>query len=409
MTSTKRIAILTGGGDVPGLNMCLKCLVYRTIDLGFEPIGIRKGWEGLINYNPNNPSTYSEHFIELTKNMVRPIDRTPGSFLHSSRLDPRQTPRHMVPDFLLNLKKNSQDLTDHIKTVIERLGYQGLIVIGDDDTLHYSAYLSQMGVPVVAIPKTIHNNIHGTDYTLGFSTGLARGVAFIHELRAMAGSREQTVVVETFAAKSGYSTLLMAYLSGVDRVLIPEVRYDPEQLARLVTQDKHQTPANYAVVLVCDGSLPTSEKMEKYAHLVSTNTEVESLGISNGEKTSKDKLSASEQELAGKKWVGSGMIAARLLSFITGEEVFIQSLTYLLRTGSPDGQDLLGGMNFAIAAARLVAEGQYGRMTAFVKNKMWTDVDLKNAMEGTRTVDIDSWYDKGNYEPKLSLIWAVED
>ncbi len=409
MTSTKRIAILTGGGDVPGLNMCLKCLVYRTIDLGFEPIGIRKGWEGLINYNPNNPSTYSEHFIELTKNMVRPIDRTPGSFLHSSRLDPRQTPRHMVPDFLLNLKKKSQDLTDHIKSVIEILGYQGLIVIGDDDTLHYSAYLSQMGVPVIAIPKTIHNNIHGTDYTLGFSTGLARGVAFIHELRALAGSREQTVVVETFTAKSGYSTLLMAYLSGVDRVLIPEVRYDPEQLSRLVTQDKHQTPANYAVVLVCDGSLPTSEKMEKYAHLISTNGEIEASGISDDDRTSKNNLSASEHALAGKKLVGSGMIAARLLSFITGEDVFLQSLTYLLRTGSPDGQDLLGGMNFAIAAARLVAEGKYGRMTAFVKNKMWTDVDLKIAMEGTRTVDIDSWYDKSNYEPKLSLIWAVED
>jgi len=409
MTSTKRIAILTGGGDVPGLNMCLKCLVYRTIDLGFEPIGIRKGWEGLINYDPNNPSTYSENFIELTKNMVRPIDRTPGSFLHSSRLDPRQTPRHKVPDFLLNLKKDTQDLTDHIRTVVERLGYQSIIVIGDDDTLQYSAYLSQMGVPVVAIPKTIHNNIHGTDYTLGFSTGLARGVAFIHELRALAGSREQTVVVETFTPKSGYSALLMAFLSGVDRVLIPEVRYDPEKLARLVTQDKHQTPANYAVVLVCDGSLPTSEMMEKYAHLISTNGEIETAMDSDVNRSSEAKQTAGEHALVGKKLVGSGMIAARLLSFITGEEVFLQSLTYLLRTGSPDGQDLLGGMNFATAAARLVAEGKYGRMTAFVKNQMWTDVDLKIALEGTKKVDIDNWYDVDDYEPKLSLIWATED
>ena len=408
MASTKRIAILTGGGDVPGLNMCLKSLVYRTIDLGFEPIGIRKGWEGLINYNPDNPSTYSEHFIELTKNMVRPIDRTPGSFLHSSRLDPRQTPRHKIPDFLINLKKDSQDLTNHIKNVIELLGYQALIVIGDDETLHFSAYLSQMGVPVIAIPKTIHNNIHGTDYTLGFSTGMARGVAFIHELRALAGSREQTVVVETFAAKSGYSTLLMAYLSGVDRALIPEVRYDPEKLARLVTQDKRQTPANYAVVLVCDGSLPTSEMMEKYAHLISTSDEIESSSSSNTSSL-KTKQTAGEHALAGKKLVGSGMIAARLLSFITGEEVFLQSLTYLLRTGSPDGQDLLGGMNFASTAARLVSEGKYGRMTAFVKNQMWTDVDLRIAAEGTRTVDTEKWYHVDDYEPDLSLIWAVED
>jgi 6-phosphofructokinase 1 len=314
-----------------------------------------------------------------------------------------------VPDFLLEIKKNTQDLTNHVKAVLERLGYQGLIVIGDDDTLQYAAHLSQKGVPIIAIPKTIHNNIHGTDYTLGFSTGLARGVAFIHELRALAGSREQVVVVETFAAKSGYSTLLMAFLSGVDRVLIPEVRYDPEQLARLVTQDKHQTPTNYAVILVCDGSLPTPDKMEKYAHLVSTNGEIETSRTLGDNASPGDNQTVSEPALIGKKLVGSGMITARLLSFITGEEVFLQSLTYLLRTGSPDGQDLLGGMNFAMTAARLASEGSYGRMTAFVKNQMWTDVDLKIAMKGTRTVDIDSWYDTSNYEPKLSLIWAVED
>ncbi len=409
MTSSKRIAILTGGGDVPGLNMCLKSLVYRTIDLGFEPIGIRKGWEGLINYNPDNPASYSEYFIELTKNMVRPIDRTPGSFLHSSQMDPRLTPRHKVPDFLLDLKKNTQDLTNHIKIVIERLGYQGLVVIGDDDTLHYAAYLSKMGIPVIAIPKTIHNNIHGTDYTLGFSTGLARGVSFIHELRALAGSREQVVVAETFTAKSGYSTLLMAFLSGVDRVLIPEVRYDPEQLARLVTQDKHQTPANYAVVLVCDGSAPTQEKGDKYAYLISVNNDADEDKTTRSKMLPEEKISASEYVFAGKKLVGSGMVAARLLSFITGEEVFLQSLTYLLRTGSPDGQDLLGGMNFAITAARLVSEGQYGRMAAFVKNQMWTDVDLQVAMEGVRTLELENWYDRDSYQPKLSLIWSVED
>ena len=185
---SKRVAILTGGGDVPGLNMCLKSLIYRLIDLGYEPIGVRKGWEGLINYNPGDPTTYSENFIELTKNMVRPIDRTPGSFLHSSRIDPRQTPAKMIPDFLRQGNAKFQDTTDHIKDVIERLGYRALIAVGDDETLHFGAFLHQQGVPVIAIPKTIHNNIHGTDYTLGFSTGIARGVAFIHELRALAGS-----------------------------------------------------------------------------------------------------------------------------------------------------------------------------------------------------------------------------
>jgi len=377
---TKRVAILTGGGDVPGLNMGLKSLVYRIIDLGFEPIGVRKGWDGLINYNPHDPSTYSDHFIELTKNIVRPIDRTPGSFLHSSRIEPRQVPSEKVPDFLREKKTETQDLSGHIMDVVKRLEFRALIVIGDDDMLHYAAYLSQQGVPIIAIPKTVYNNIHGTDYTLGFSTGLARGVSFIHELRALAGSREQIVVIETFAAESGYSTLLMALLGGVDRVVIPEVPYDPERLAGLAMQDKHQTPANYAVLLVCDGSQLQTEASEKHAQFIASNNHTR-----------------------------SGMAAARLISHIIGEEVFYQPLTYLLRTGFPDGQDLLGATNFAFLAARLLEEGKFGRMTAFVQEKMWTDVDLNLAIEGIKTVDVNAWYDKENYKPKLSLIWSMEN
>ncbi|MBN2500130.1 MAG: 6-phosphofructokinase, partial [Anaerolineales bacterium] len=153
---TKRVAILIGGGDVPGLNMCLKSLVYRIIDLGYEPIGVRKGWEGLIQYDPNVPSTYSDNFIELTKNMVRPIDRTPGAYLHSTRLDPRQTPSEMVPESLRKGQVENYDMSEHIMDVIRRLDYLAVIVIGDDDALHYTAYLSQQGVPVIGIPKTIH-------------------------------------------------------------------------------------------------------------------------------------------------------------------------------------------------------------------------------------------------------------
>ncbi|HZD56936.1 MAG TPA: 6-phosphofructokinase [Anaerolineales bacterium] len=395
---TKRVAILTGGGDVPGLNMCLKSLVYRVIDLGFEPIGVRKGWDGLIHYNPRDPSTYSEYFIELTKNMVRPVDRTPGSFLHSSRFDPREFPGQLVPEFLRDRSADAQDLTKHIIDVIERLGYRAIIVIGDDDMLHYAAYLSQQGVPVIAIPKTIHNNILGTDYTLGFSTGLARGVSFVHELRALAGSREQIIVVETFAAKSGYSTLLMGWLSGADRVIIPEVPYDPERLASLILQDKHQTPANYAVVMICDGSQIEQEKIGKYAQFLSSSNGKEFLSAA----TAKEGIS-NEQSL-----VGSGLVAARLLGHVTGEEVFLQQLTYLLRTGSPDGQDLLGAANFALTAARLLREDRFGRMAAFVQNKMWTDVELGLAIEGVKTVDVGAWYDKDNYRPQLSLIWSVE-
>jgi 6-phosphofructokinase len=397
MIMSKRVAILTGGGDVPGLNMCLKSLVYRLIDLGYEPIGVRKGWEGLINYNPNDPTTYSENFIELTKNMVRPIDRTPGSFLHSSRVDPRQIPAKMIPDFLRQGNADTQDTTLHIKDVFQRLGYRALIAIGDDDTLHFAAFLHQQGVPIIAIPKTIHNNIHGTDYTLGFSTGLARGVAFIHELRALAGSREQTVVVETFAAKSGYSTLLMAFLAGVDRVLIPEVPFNADKLASLIKQDKHETPANYAVVLVCDGARLEAEQEKKYAGFLASLAGKE-LTI----KTSKPDATLYDGA------VSSGLLTSRLLSYITGEEALHQPLTYLLRTGSPDGQDLLGAANFAISATNLLHAGTYGRMTAFVQDKMWTDVDLNLAIEGVRTVEIEKWYDVNHYKPELSLIWSID-
>jgi len=396
---TKRVAILTGGGDVPGLNMCLKSLVYRLIDLGYEPIGVRKGWEGLIHYNPLDPTTYGEHFIELSKNLVRPIDRSPGSFLHSSYANPRALPSKLVPDFLRQGTAETQDVTAHIQEIVQRLDYQALVVIGDDDMLQDAAHLNQQGVPVVAIPKTIHNNIHGSDYTLGFSTGLARGVAFIHELRALAGSREQIVVVETFAAKSGYSTLLMGLLSGSDRVIIPEVPYDPERLAQLLLQDKRQTPANYAVALVTDGAGVHPDKMAQYSRMLvnETNSTYLTPAFLDGEIAERSPL------------VGSGMVAAELLALQTHEEVLHQELTYLLRTGTPDGQDLLGAVNFAFTAAQLVHQGVFGRMAAFAQNRMWTHVDLNLVVQGVKQIDIDAWYESEQYQPKLNLIWSVEN
>jgi ATP-dependent phosphofructokinase / diphosphate-dependent phosphofructokinase len=395
---TKRVAILTGGGDVPGLNMCIKSLVYRVIDLGFEPIGVRKGWQGLINYNPNDPATYSANFLELTKNMVRPIDRAPGSFLHSSRIDPKNVPFDLIPEFISSKKGISNDVSNHIKNVVERLDYRALIVIGDDDMLSYAAHLALQGVPIIAIPKTIHNNIYGTDYTLGFSTGLARGVAFIHELRALAGSREQIIVVETFREFSGYSALVMSFLAGADRVIIPEVPYDPEKLAYLILQDKRQIPSNYAVLVVGDGAHIDEKSMEKYKDQIEAwiGTDACLNGNSLGKNTKSRKV------------IGSGIVAAELLSHITGEEVVTQPLTYLLRTGSPDGQDLLGASNFAFIAARLLSEGKYGRMAAFTQEKMWTDIDIKYALEGNKKVDIDNWYRSDTYQPDISIIWSIQ-
>ncbi|MFL7839564.1 MAG: 6-phosphofructokinase [Candidatus Promineifilaceae bacterium] len=393
----KRVAILTGGGDVPGLNMCLKSLVFRVIDYGYDPIGIRKGWEGLINYNPRDTSTYSQNFIELTKNSVRAIDQIPGSFLHSSRIDPRDMPLINIPGFLLQDGNDNRDLTEHIISVTEHLGLDGLIILGDDDTLQYAAYLHKKGLPIIAIPKTIHNNIPGTDYTLGFSTGLARGVDFIHQLRALAGSREQIVVVETFGNHSGYSALLIAYLAGVDRVLIPEVPYDPKILAYLVSRDKQMTPSNYAIVTVANGARVAPDKLAMaQKHLSSYNYD--------------EILYGAETDEAATDWLhSSGLIAAELLQNLTGEEVFFQQLTYLMRTGAPDGQDLLGATNFGLTAANLLRDSNYGRMTAFQRHHTWIHIDLVEAAQEEKKVDIDAWYDPLNYKPTDGLIWSVSN
>lgn len=409
----KRVGILVGGGDVPGLNMCLKSLVYRVIDEGFEPIGVRKGWEGLIRYDYHDPTTYGDNFIELSKNMVRPIDRSPGSFLHSSRVNPLETPPKYIPEFVRQRGKKVQDMTNHVKEVVSRLGFTGLIAIGDDDMLRYAAHLSKQGVPIIGIPKTIHNNIFGTDYTIGFSTGMARGVAFIHELRSLAGSREQIVAIETFRVNSGLSTLMVGFLAGVDRVIIPEVPYDPEKLAVLLQRDKAVNPSNYAVVLVNDGSRMVEEKMLKYSPHLSPRSKSQVLTLMTEEKAkeshAEDDFTLDEVVETGSSLAGSGMVVAELMHHLTGEEVFLQPLTYLLRTGSPDGQDLLGATNFAIRAARLLQEGRFGRMTAYQQRYNLTDVDLQIVTQGVNGVDVDEMYNVEEYKPKINLIWAAQE
>ncbi len=409
MTS-KRVAILTGGGDVPGLNVCLKSLVYRVIDEGFEPIGVRKGWEGLINYNYHDPTTYGQHFIEMTKNMARVIDRTPGSYLHSSRVDPLQVSQRLVPKFLRN-GQPTQDLTAHIKDVVQRLGYKALITIGDDDMLRYAAHLSKEGVPIIAIPKTIHNNIFGTDYTIGFSTGLARGVSFIHELRSLAGSREQIMVVESFRVNSGLSSLMTAFLAGVDRAIIPEVPYDPKKLATLVQRDKGLNPTNYAVVTVSDGSRIEPDKVLEYTPHLSPRSKSVVLQQMTEEKAEEvgqhEEFTLDEVLETGSKLAGSGMVVAELLEHLLQEEVFLQPLTYLLRTGFPDGQDMLGATNYAILAARLLKEEKFGRMTAYQRRYNLTHVDLQMVTQGVNGVDVAEMYDVHNYRPRVNLIWAA--
>jgi 6-phosphofructokinase 1 len=297
--------------------------------------------------------------------------------------------------------------------VIERLGFTAVIAIGDGDTLAYAAHLSQQGLPIVGVPKTIHNNIAGTDYTIGFSTCLARGVAFVHELRALAGSREQTIVVETPGDTSGFGALMISFLSGVDRAVIPEVPYDPQRLAVLTMRDKSANPGNYAVVTVCEGAQIAPQVIAEYLSRLSTRGRAAALHRMESKRAREIRLQSGlppdEGPLGDAVLAGSGLVAAELLRESIGEDVFLQSLTYLLETGDPDGQDLLGATNYAFLAARLVRDGKFGRMTAYQRDLLYTDIDLNVVTEGVKQVDVELMYDADNYQPKVDLIWAAQE
>jgi 6-phosphofructokinase 1 len=236
-------------------------------------------------------------------------------------------------------------------------------------------------------------------------------VAFIHELRALAGSREQIAVVETFGQKSGYSSLMVAFLAGADRALIPEISFNPEKLAHFLLRDKGQNPNNYAIVVVSDGSQIVPDQVPQYTPHLSLRSKSAVLQSMTADKATAlhEEFDLSEVVETGTSMAGSGMVVAELLQYLTGKEVFLQSLNYLLRTGSPDGQDLLGATNFAMLAARLLKEGKFGRMTAFQQHTTWTDIDLNIVTQGIRTVDIDQMYDADNYRPKVTVIWAAQE
>jgi 6-phosphofructokinase 1 len=258
----KTIGILTGGGDVPGLNPCIKAVVYRAVDEGYEVLGIRRGWGGLLNFNPEEPESFSKHFMPLDRQAVRTIDRSGGTMLHTSRTNPSKVKFKDEPEFLRDPQHpkaeesdpRPRDFTPHVLKNLEDLGIEILVPIGGDDTLSYGERLHREGVEVIAIPKTMDNDVYGTDYCIGFSTAVTRSVQFIHQLRTSSGSHERIAVVELFGRNSGETSLISSYLAGVDRALISEVPFDPERLAQLVMQDKRSNPSNYAMVTISEGA-----------------------------------------------------------------------------------------------------------------------------------------------------------
>ncbi len=376
-----RIGILTGGGDVPGLNPCIKAVVNRAVDAGHEVVGIRRGWAGLLLINRDDPETVQKYIQPLNNSVVRTIDRTGGTMLHTSRTNPGKVRPGNVPDFLKDpnhleaetADESQRDFTPHVLKNLEFLNIDRLIPIGGDDTLSYGERLHREGFPVVAIPKTMDNDVYGTDYCIGFSTAVTRSVQFIHQLRTSAGSHERIAVIELFGRNSGETSLISSYLAGVDRAVISEVPFDPEVLADLVMKDKLSNPSNYAMVTVSEGAHMAGGKVVEYG-------ETDAYGH--------------------RKLGGIGEITGEALKKLTGENIITQRIAYLMRSGAPDALDLMVGTNYAQLAVDLIVGGSSGRMVA-LRDGAYTHVAMSVVTSGVKRVDVDELYDAKNYRPKV--------
>jgi ATP-dependent phosphofructokinase / diphosphate-dependent phosphofructokinase len=370
-----RLAVLTGGGDVPGLNPCIKALVTRVEDAGHEVVGVRRGWAGLLECNPDDETSIEGNVQRLELGDVRTIDRTGGTMLHTSRTNPGNVRPKEVPAFLADQADGDGpfDFTTHVLRVIETLGIDALVAIGGDDTLSYALRLHDENMPVIAIPKTMDNDVHGTDYCIGFSTAVTRGVQFIHNLRTSAGSHERIAVVELFGRYSGETSLITAYLAGVDRAVISEVPFDPDRLAGLLLADKRANPSSYAMVTVSEGATAASGDLV---------------------------LSGEADAYGHRKLGGIGQLLGELLKERTGGDVIYQQVAYLMRSGSPDSLDLMVATNYAVIAADLALEGDTGRMVS-LRNGSYTTVPISATREGVKRVDVDELYDVSEYRPKV--------
>ena len=375
-TKKPTIAILTGGGDVPGLNPCIKTLVYRGTSEGIRVLGIKRGWAGALEYIPNDPQGNFKYVQELTPVEVRTIDRTGGTYLHTSRTNPSAAKKSAAPGHLkkaFGKDEEVKDFTPRVLKNLEKLKVDAIIPIGGDDTLSFGERLHKEGFPVIAIPKTMDNDVFGTDYCIGFSTAITRSVGFIHALRTSTGSHERIAVIELFGRYCGETSLISAYLSGVDRAIISEVPFDPKKLAKLIMEDKKANPKNYAMITMSEGARMTGGEL---------------------------KLSGDADAYGHRRLGGIGEETGAILKQLTGQNVLIQRLSYLMRSGNPDSLDLMVAVNYANIAIDLFLKGVFGRLVA-LNQGVYTDIPLSTIMMGQKRVDVRELYDVEAYRPKV--------
>lgn len=375
------IGILTGGGDVPGLNSCIKEVVLGALDDGYQVFGIRRGWMGLLNYDFDDAATHSFYVKPLDRFAVRTIDRTGGTFLHTSRTNPQKVKQKDLPLFLTgsslckpNAENGTVDCTGHVLKVLEHLGIEKLISIGGDDTLSFSVRLHKEGFPIIGVPKTMDNDVNGTDYCIGFSTAVTRSVDLITKMRTPVGSHERIGIVELFGRNSGETSLISAYLAQVDRALISEVPFDMQKLADLILEDKRDNPSNYAIMTVSEGATMIGGEI-----------------IERGE----------ADAYGHRKLGGIGELVSDEIKRLTGQNTMYQALGYMMRSGPPDSLDRMVSMAFGSLAYSLLKKGESGKLVGLTDGR-YSAVPLEMVTSGKRVVDVDSYYDKNAYKPKIS-------
>ena len=367
---------------MPGLNPAIRAVTIRALREGHRVIGIRRGWGGLVDIIPDKDADNSEHVQVLTEEIVNKAGRTGGTFLHSSRTRPSTLPRVLVPPHLQDkYHAESNDITDDVLKNLDFLGIDCLIPIGGDDTLGYGAHLHQRGVPVVAIPKTMDNDVPGTDYCIGFSTCVTRTIALTHQLRTSAGSHERFLVIEVFGRYAGYTALLPTMAGAANRCVIPEQPFDIEHLTELMVHDRNKNPSNYSVVLVSEGAQIAGDSDMSFE-----GDEADMFGHR--------KLGGIGDRVAnGLKQLSPKYNNGRRVNVVS------QRLGYLVRCGDPDALDSIAPMAFGNLALDLVTAGISGRLVS-VHNGRYGSVPMESIIGAKKAVDVEKYYDTERMRPK---------
>ncbi|HEY6042449.1 MAG TPA: ATP-dependent 6-phosphofructokinase [Anaerolineae bacterium] len=375
------IAILTGGGDVPGLNPAIRAVTIRALREGFQVIGIRRGWAGVCGIVADPKVDNSASYEFLTEEIVNKAGRTGGTFLHTSRTNPARVPRTNVPEHLRD-KYNAEtnDLTDAVLTNLNYLGVDYLVPIGGDDTLSYAVRLHKLGVKTVAIPKTMDNDVPGTDYCIGFSTCVSRTIELTNRLRTAAGSHERYLVVEVFGRYAGFTAMLPTMAGAAHRCVIPEFKFNMEHLAELLSHDRNKNPSKYSVVLVSEGATYDEGDM------IVEGTRTDAYG---------------HAKLGGiGDWV-SDRLKDLSPRYNNGHTVNVvnQRLGYLVRGGDPDAIDSIVPMAYGNLALDLILNGMHGRLVV-LKNGRYDNVPLEAITATKKKVDVEKFYNIERLRPR---------